>query len=246
VRRLSFILLALAVSLPAFAAPQCVHKVDVIQNKNGIALAGVGIRLCSRLATGTPCNLPVTVYSDYACSSVKGSVTTNVDGVYDFYVAPGTYQMQATAGVVTKTYADFVVSPADAASGQWTLTAFKDDGTSSGVIGLLKAPRDLTLVGVRVRATKPWVACSTAATVTVAGRAQSSIEGEHVYATLSVQNQVRPSGQTTVSYVLNADTPVLAQAIPAGDELKIKWSPASGCTQYGDGVLISLNYEGTR
>jgi hypothetical protein len=249
-RRLSFILLALCTSVFAATAgntPECAHKQDIFQNRNGIALVGAQLRLCDKDATGTPCSIPAQMYSERTCTSILAQpISTDVNGTYSFYAVPGTYLLQATFAGATRNYIDYVVPPQDSAPGEWTLPVFKDDGTTAGLVGLIPTSRNLRITAVHVRAAKPWVGCSVAGIVTVAGRSQTNLEADHFFAQVVAQSQIKPSGQGNLSYILNADLIGQSLTVLAGDELKVTWKPASGCSQFADGVQIAINYEGAR
>lgn len=245
-RKLTFALFALLITLPAFAG-ECVRKQDVLQNKNGNALVGAQIRICTKASSGSPCLPLAPIYAEATCTSGQSQpLYTDSTGTYWFYAAPGSYRMQATTAGATRDYADYVVSPADTAPGEWTLQAFRDDGSTSGTVGSFVTSRPFRITGLHVRATKPWMTCAVGGVATLSGRSQTTSESEHVFTSLTVQNQIKPVGQGVLSYVVNADTSNLSVAIDAGEELRLAWTPASGCSQYGDGVLISVNYEGVR
>lgn len=240
------IALALLVSAGAFAQTTC--KSDVVQNQYGHSVPQATIYIGLNTCTGTPCTPLAQLYSDVGLTSpITQPITTDNMGKFAFCVAaPGRFTEQVTFNSLTTTDTKYIVAPGDTVPGVWVSPPFTDDGSTSGTFGLITIPRNATITGVHLRAVKPWTACSSSPSVAVYGHPQNTGESAHLFATLTVQGGVHPSGQTSQHYFTNSDLTNLAVAVLAGDELKLQWSPASGCSAYGDGIIVSINYEGSR
>jgi hypothetical protein len=88
---------------------------------NGIALTSTGapsggasIRVCTSVATGTPCSPVASIYSNAALTITKGSggvFAADANANYWFYAAPGFYQIQVTVGTSTYTLMDQIANP---------------------------------------------------------------------------------------------------------------------------------------
>lgn len=59
------------------------------------------VRVCTSVATGTPCSPLATIYSDAALTTpIVGSiVTSDINGNYSYYAAPGNYKEQFSSGL---------------------------------------------------------------------------------------------------------------------------------------------------
>jgi len=100
-------------------------------------IAGASIRVCTDVATGTPCSPLATIYSDSALSvTIAGSiVTADSAGNYKYYAAVGCYQEQISAsGFATKTQPVCGSNPKGAInfSGGVTISTLPYTTTSAG------------------------------------------------------------------------------------------------------------------
>ncbi len=114
-----FVILALfaALALPSSAHAQGSRKDDIVLNRFGQPVAGATVRVCTSGATGTPCFPLASIYSDVALTQpLANPLTSDGQGNYHFYAAPGRYMIQLSgAGVTTTTIPD-VLLPADPTS----------------------------------------------------------------------------------------------------------------------------------
>lgn len=240
------VLVLLLSALPALGQGYC--KSDVVQNRNGNAVPQSQIYICTPLGTGTPCTPQVPIYSDPGLTSlITQPMTADNLGKFAFCTATaGRYQQQIFFAGAWTTDTKYVVPAGDTVPGVFVSSSFADDGATSGVAALITVPRLATLTAVHLRAVFPWMACTTSPILYIYGRSQNAGETDHLYATLTIQGAIHPAGQTSQHYFANADLTGLNVAVAAGDELKLFWKPAATCSQYGSGIVVSINYEGSR
>jgi len=115
-RRLAVVLVVAAV--PAFA--QGTHFRDNVTNKAGNPVAGAGVRICVSGSTGTPCTPLASIYSDSGLTSpiTQPGFTTGSDGVYEFYAAPGRYDVQISGSSFNTVTVRNVNVPCDVSQAQ--------------------------------------------------------------------------------------------------------------------------------
>lgn len=106
-----FFLLLSTVS--AFA--QCVHRNDIILNKQQKAVAGAKVYFCQQPASGAPCTNPITLYTNLTCTVPLGQsyVVTDANGNFDVYAESQWVTTQVVYGyaipLVSTDYGLFVV-----------------------------------------------------------------------------------------------------------------------------------------
>jgi hypothetical protein len=90
------------------------RKDDIVLNRFGQPVSGASVTVCTSGATGTPCSPLASIFSDVALSQpLANPLTSDGQGNYHFYAAPGRYMIQFSgAGVSTTTIPD-VLLPAD-------------------------------------------------------------------------------------------------------------------------------------
>jgi len=93
------------------------RKDDIVLNRFGQPVAGATVTVCTSGATGTPCSPLASIFSDIALTQpLANPLTSDGQGNYHFYAAPGRYMIQVSgAGVSTTTIPD-VLLPADPTS----------------------------------------------------------------------------------------------------------------------------------
>ena len=113
-RRFALITLLVSFVMPATAFAQGSRKDDIVLNRLGQPVAGASVTVCTSGATGTPCSPKASLFSDVALTQpLANPLTTDGQGNYHFYAAPGRYLIQFSgAGVAATTLAD-VLLPAD-------------------------------------------------------------------------------------------------------------------------------------
>ncbi|HXZ20107.1 MAG TPA: carboxypeptidase-like regulatory domain-containing protein, partial [Candidatus Acidoferrales bacterium] len=111
------IALTLCLVLPALCSAQGSRHDDIVLNRFGQPVAGASITVCTSGATGSPCSPLANVYLDLGLTQpLTNPFTSDGQGNYYFYAAPGRYLIQISgAGVSTTTIPD-VLLPADPTS----------------------------------------------------------------------------------------------------------------------------------
>src|SRR5271155_4019320 len=106
------IILALALFLPHSALAQGSRKDDIVLNRFGQPVAGASVTVCTSGATGTPCSPRANIYSDVALTqALANPLTSDGQGDYHFYAAPGRYVVQISgAGTSTTTIPDVLLA----------------------------------------------------------------------------------------------------------------------------------------
>jgi len=99
---------------PGTAWAQGSRKDDIVLNRFGQPVAGATVTVCTSGATGTPCSPLAAIYSDRGLTQpLANPMSSDGQGNYYFYAAPGRYMVQLSgAGVSTTTIPD-VLLPAD-------------------------------------------------------------------------------------------------------------------------------------
>ena len=243
-----FLLLLLVIALPIALFAQGTCKSDFLINRQGHAVPQATIYVCLNTASSTPCTPQAVIYSDPGLTStVTQPLVTDNFGRYSFCVATaGRYMLQTNDAGVVDTNTLYVVSPGDTAPGVLTSQPYTDDGVTVGYLGSLTVPRNATVTAIHARANVPWTACTSAPVVTVYGKPQTTGETRHLFTALTIQAAAHPSSQTSLHYFTSGDATALVIPVLAGDELQLWWTPATGCAQYGSGIIITLDYEGSR
>jgi hypothetical protein len=110
----ALVVLALALFIPLSALAQGSRKDDIVLNRFGQPLAGASVTVCTAGATGSPCSPLAAIYSDVALTQpLANPMSSDGQGNYHFYAAPGRYMVQISgAGATTTTIPD-VLLPAD-------------------------------------------------------------------------------------------------------------------------------------
>ena len=117
IRGFAILALFAVLALPSSAHAQGSRKDDIVLNRFGQPVAGATVRVCTSGATGTPCSPLASIYSDVSLTQpLANPLTSDGQGNYHFYAAPGRYVIQLSgAGVTTTTIPD-VLLPADPTS----------------------------------------------------------------------------------------------------------------------------------
>src|SRR5713101_1905910 len=211
-------LLLLLIPLGGTAWGQGTRKDDIVLNRFGQPVAGATVTVCTSGATGTPCSPLAAIFSDVALTQAKANpFTTDGQGNYNFYAAPGRYKIQISgAGVTTTTIPDVLLA-ADPATPSYQslnvsqgITAFSLNlGGNLGVTGSvssttsLSAPQTGNAAPVQVGphwypgmatglVTPPQLACATASDSASGG----SITAGTYYFKITYGNK---NGETTAS-----------------------------------------------
>ena len=131
--RLTKHFLALAVvALLAFGAnarAQGSRKDDIVFNAQGRPMAGASVRVCTSAATGQPCSPLALIYSDPGLTQALAN-PTSTDGLgnYNFYAAPGRYEIEISGPSITTKQIPNVILPSDP-----TAPTFTTVTTTSGI-----------------------------------------------------------------------------------------------------------------
>ncbi len=96
------------------AGAQGSRKDDVVFNAQGRPMAGASVRVCTSEATGQPCTPLALIYSDAALTqALANPLSADGLGNYNFYAAPGRYEIEISGpGIVTKQIPN-VILPSD-------------------------------------------------------------------------------------------------------------------------------------
>ena len=95
-------LYAITLTVLLFAAQafaQCVHRNDIVLNKQQRPVAGAKIYLCAQPALGQPCSNKVKIYTDLSCTVEKQQpVITDSNGNWDVYAKSGWVTLETIYG----------------------------------------------------------------------------------------------------------------------------------------------------
>ena len=87
---------------------------DIVLNRFGQPVAGATVTVCTSGATGTPCSPLAAIYSNLGLTQpLPNPMTSDGQGNYYFYAAPGRYMVQLSGAGVTTTTTPDVLLPAD-------------------------------------------------------------------------------------------------------------------------------------
>ena len=112
-----FIIFALLLVLPGMARAQGSRKDDIVLNRFGQPIAGATVTVCTAGATGTPCSPLASIYSDVALTQpLANPLTSDGQGNYHFYAAPGRYMIQISGAGTAATSIPDVILAADPTS----------------------------------------------------------------------------------------------------------------------------------
>ena len=106
------IILAVTLFLPLSVRAQGSRKDDIVLNRFGQPVAGASVMVCTSGATGTPCSPLAGIFSDVALTQpLANPLTSDGQGNYHFYAAPGRYMIQISgAGTTTTTIPDVLLA----------------------------------------------------------------------------------------------------------------------------------------
>src|SRR5713101_222649 len=170
-------LLTLALGVWPFAPAaqaQGSRKDDVVFNSRGMPLAGATVRVCAMPASGQPCSPVALIYSDVALTQALANPTTTEGlGNYNFYAAPGKYEIEISGPGITTKQIPNVILPSDPTS-----PTFATLSTTSGITAF-----SLTLTGNL--------------TATGSVNASGNLSGN----TLTLNNQSTPPGASSAGTV---------------------------------------------
>jgi hypothetical protein len=126
------------VLLGGSAYAQGSRKDDVVFNAQGRPMAGASVRVCTSAATGQPCSPLASIYSDAALTqALANPLSADGLGNYNFYAAPGRYEIEISGpGIITKQIPN-VILPSDPSTPTFTSVT-----TTSGISAF-----SLTLAG---------------------------------------------------------------------------------------------------
>jgi len=107
-----FIIVALLLAVPGIVRAQGSRKDDIVLNRFGQPVAGASITVCTAGATGTPCSPLAGIFSDVALTQpLANPLTSDGQGNYHFYAAPGRYLIQISgAGAAVTTIPDVILA----------------------------------------------------------------------------------------------------------------------------------------
>jgi hypothetical protein len=90
------------------------RKDDIVFNTRGVPLAGATVRVCAMPASGQPCAPLALIYSDAALTQALANPTAS-DGMgnYNFYAAPGKYEIEISGPGITTKQIPNVILPSD-------------------------------------------------------------------------------------------------------------------------------------
>src|SRR5579863_5233777 len=123
---------------------QGTRKDDIVFNTRGVPLAGATVRICAMPATGQPCTPLASIYSDPGLTQALANPTTT-DGLgnYNFYAAPGRYEIEISGPSITTKQIPNVILPSDP-----TAPTFTTVTTTSGISAFsLSLSGNLTVSG---------------------------------------------------------------------------------------------------
>lgn len=105
------------------------RKDDVVFNAQGRPMAGATVRVCTAGATGQPCTPLANIYSDPALTQALANPTTT-DGLgnYNFYAAPGRYEIEISGPNITTKQLPNIILPNDPSN-----PTFATLSTTSGI-----------------------------------------------------------------------------------------------------------------
>jgi hypothetical protein len=111
------------------ARAQGSRKDDIVFNAQGRPMAGASVRVCTSTATGQPCTPLALIYSDPGLTQALANPTvTDGLGNYNFYAAPGRYEIEISGpSIITKQIPN-VILPSDP-----TAPTFTTVTTTSGI-----------------------------------------------------------------------------------------------------------------
>src|SRR5579864_8691485 len=111
-------LAAITVAISAASAfAQGSRKDDVVFNAQGRPMAGATVRVCTSAATGQPCSPLASVYSDAGLTqALANPLSADGLGNYNFYAAPGRYEIEISGPSITTKQLPNVVLPNDPSS----------------------------------------------------------------------------------------------------------------------------------
>ena len=114
IRRL---LLLVLLAIPGVVHAQGSRKDDIVLNRFGQPVAGASVTVCTAGAAGSPCSPLAAIFSDVGLTQpLANPLTSDGQGNYHFYAAPGRYMVQISgAGTAATTIPD-VLLPADPTS----------------------------------------------------------------------------------------------------------------------------------
>jgi hypothetical protein len=128
----------------ADARAQGSRKDDVVFNAQGRPMAGATVRVCTSAATGQPCSPLALIYSDAGLTqALANPTTTDGMGNYNFYAAPGRYEIEISGPSITTKQIPNVILPSDP-----TAPTFTTVTTTSGISAFsLSLSGNLTVSG---------------------------------------------------------------------------------------------------
>jgi hypothetical protein len=111
------------------AGAQGSRKDDIVFNAQGRPMAGASVRVCTSAATGQPCTPLALIYSDAALTqALANPLSADGLGNYNFYAAPGRYEIEVSGpGIITKQIPN-VILPSDPSTPTFTSVT-----TTSGI-----------------------------------------------------------------------------------------------------------------
>lgn len=128
----------------ADARAQGSRKDDIVFNAQGRPMAGATVRVCTSAATGQPCTPLALIYSDPGLTQALANPTTT-DGLgnYNFYAAPGRYEIEISGPSITTKQIPNMILPSDP-----TAPTFTSVTTTSGISAFsLSLSGNLTVSG---------------------------------------------------------------------------------------------------
>jgi hypothetical protein len=146
-------ILALALHLcPAVvttAHGQGSRKDDIVFNTRGVPLAEATVRVCAMPASGQPCTPLALIYSDAALTQALANPTaTDGLGNYNFYAAPGKYQIEISGpGITTKQIPNVILPSGPSAPTFNSISSTGGISAFSNLTGNLTVNGSTTVVG---------------------------------------------------------------------------------------------------
>src|SRR5580700_10404713 len=111
------------------ARAQGSRKDDIVFNAQGHPMAGATVRVCTSAATGQPCSPLALIYSDPGLTqALSNPIATDGLGNYNFYAAPGRYEIEISGPSITPKQIPNVILPSDP-----TAPTFTTVTTTSGI-----------------------------------------------------------------------------------------------------------------
>lgn len=105
------------------------------QSSSPMQIPGLNVTVCLSTASGVPCSPTVSVFSDQALTQPIANLQTNGDGLFPFWIAPGTYQYCASGGSITTFCNPFTVGAAPGGAGVFSSVTLPEGTAPAGSVG---------------------------------------------------------------------------------------------------------------